>query len=70
MAYMVTFESNAGPIYIPAPTAKAALEAGEDAEAGGAENVIVQKLGDDEKLPLGQFAVRYCGRSKRFGGDA
>lgn len=63
MPYMVVFEGGSR----AADTAEAALEAGENAEANGFQNVTVQKLGEDERLPLSQFAIRYCSRSARFG---
>lgn len=63
MPYMVTFDGGSK----PADTANTALEAGEQAEADGHHNVMVEKLGEGERLPLSQFAIRYCSRSKRFG---
>lgn len=65
MPYMVTFDGCARRSPAAAKTAHAALEEGELAEAQGCRNVMVEKLGDGEKLPLAQFAIRYCSRSKR-----
>lgn len=67
MPYMVTYNTGPDMRLVPADTAQLALEIGEQAEASGAENVEVEKLGDDKKLPLSQFAVQYCSRNKRFG---
>ena len=63
MAYVVTYDDNAR----PAETAGAALEMGEMAEAEGFRSVMVESLSDGVKLPLDQFALRYCNRSKVFG---
>lgn len=67
MPYMVTFRDGAILQQNPAKTAVEALRIGEAAEAQGAQDVLVEKLGAEEALPLDQFAIRYCSRNKRFG---
>jgi hypothetical protein len=67
MPYMTTFDGCARHSPVPAETANIALEIGEKAAAEGCLNVRVQKIGDEDVLPLKQFAVRCCSRSPRFG---
>lgn len=68
MPYMVTFDGCSRRSPVAAETAEDALQEGQMAEAEGCQNVMVEKLDDNDKLPLSQFAIRYCSRSKGFGG--